>query len=1174
MDPAVADDYALSGSVLTIAAGATTSTGTVTITAVDNDVAAPAKQVTVSGTAASDLGVDGPADRTLTIIDDDSPSTAVTLTVSPARVPEDGGTAAVTVTATLDEATRPESTELQIRVTAGTAVAGTDFTAVPDEFTITIDAEARSGEATFDLAPVADRVDEPDETVVVRGPSRVSGLTVGPAAGVAVTIEDDDPTPVVSLVLTPDSVREDGGSSTVTATLDRPSSARTTVTVSATPVSPAVPGDFRQRGTTLTIPAGATESTGSVTFSGVNNDVTNVDRQVTVSGSAANAQGVTEPTPVTLTVEDDDSPSTKVTLTVSPDRVPEGAPRAVTVTATLDGASRTEATEIAMMVSSGTAIAGTDFAEVSGGFTVTIDARARSGTGSFTLEPVDNDRDEADKTVMVVLSGPATVPAVGAEPAPLTVEPASGLVVTIADDDERGIALHPAALTVAEGASGSYTVTLTSEPTGTGTGTVTVDVSSQDSDLTVEPEQLSFTASSWNVPQTVTVSVVNDDDVEEDARATVLHEAGGADYASGVAPVSLVVTVPGFEDDVETGTATFLVPDEGGVVTVPDGTSAPAGVELTLPAGLEGGTGTVAVRTVEAPGVEDDSSSSATESPPGFRAGSVLVDIDLGGATLPAGTTATVCLPVDPALDRPRVWRYDESATPPAWVELDEPEGGSPEGKVCGVTEHFSMFAVASSAPGGGALAKSWLARFGRTVAQHVLEGIEERLTAPREAGFEATLAGRRLDTTGGAWEDALALRSRLPREEDGWHDAWYEPGRNERAVTLRDLVSGSAFRLAAGAGDTGFGALWGRGAYSLLEGDDAGRRLRGDVTTGTLGADYRRGPWVGGAALSHSEADAEWTSDEGDGRVGMSLTGVYPYAGYAVSERLSVWGAAGYGEGELRLVPDDGERAETGLRLTMGAAGVRGTLPERADGLEAAAKADVLYVRTTSEETEELEASEGSARRIRLGLEGGRRFDLASGGSVTPGLEVGVRHDAGDAETGFGVDAGAGLAWSAPGLRLSGEVNVRGLVVHEDDDFEEWAVSGSLRHEPRETSRRGLSYSLTRSWGDASPESGADALWTRETLSDLGVGGASDSRVRTEAEVGYGFPVLGGRFTGTPHAGLGVSDAGRDYRLGYRLDLVRGKVLRFGLGIEGRVPDGDARTAEPALRLTGALRW
>ena len=82
--------------------------------------------------------------------------------------------------------------------------------------------------------------------------------------------------------------------------------------------------------------------------------------------------------------------------------------------------------------------------------------------------------------------------------------------------------------------------------------------------------------------------------------------------------------------------------------------------------------------------------------------------------------------------------------------------------------------------------------------------------------------------------------------------------------------------------------------------------------------------------------------------------------------------------------------------------------------------------------------------------------------------------------------------------------------------------------------------------------------------------GAGRDAGGRLEAEAGYGFPVLGGRFTGTPHAGC-------DYRLGYRLDLVRGKALRFGVGIEGRFPDGagrNGRTSPPDLRLTGALRW
>ena len=389
--------------------------------------------------------------------------------------------------------------------------------------------------------------------------------------------------------------------------------------------------------------------------------------------------------------------------------------------------------------------------------------------------------------------------------------------------------------------------------------------------------------------------------------------------------------------------------------------------------------------------------------------------------------------------------------------------------------------------------------------------------------------------------------------------------------------MTGSAFRVGAGSEETGFGEVWGRGAHSFVGGTDADLRLDGEVTTGTVGADYQRGRWTGGAALSHSEAEADYRSDTEEGRVGVSLTGVYPYAGFAVTDRVSVWGAGGYGEGDLQVEPDEGERAKADIRLTMVAAGIRGTLVKRADGFEAAAKADVLQVRTTSTETAELAAVEGRVGRVRLGLEGAKPFALDNGASVTPELEVGVRHDAGDAETGFGMDLGAGLRWSAPGLRLSGNVDVRGLLVHEDEEFEEWTVSGSVRHAPATPSGRGLSYSVTQSWGAPGAGGGADRLWARETMSGMGAGGGSESGGRLEAEAGYGFPVLGGRFTGTPHVGLGVSDAGRDYRLGYRLDLVGGKKARFGLGIEARVPDGagrGGRAPAPDLRLTGALRW
>ena len=72
--PAAPGDFTLSANrTLAIAAGELTSTGTVTISANDNNVDAPDKDVTVSGTVAGATDVTGPSDLTLTITDDDGP---------------------------------------------------------------------------------------------------------------------------------------------------------------------------------------------------------------------------------------------------------------------------------------------------------------------------------------------------------------------------------------------------------------------------------------------------------------------------------------------------------------------------------------------------------------------------------------------------------------------------------------------------------------------------------------------------------------------------------------------------------------------------------------------------------------------------------------------------------------------------------------------------------------------------------------------------------------------------------------------------------------------------------------------------------------------------------------------------------------------------------------------
>ena len=114
------------------------------------------------------------------------------------------------------------------------------------------------------------------------------------------------PPPNAALVLTPASISENAGVSTVTATLDRTTSAATTITVSAAAVAPAVSGDFALTGTTLTIAAGETTSAGTVTIAANDNDVDAPDKSVTVSGTAT-GEVVEDPSDVTLTIADDDT---------------------------------------------------------------------------------------------------------------------------------------------------------------------------------------------------------------------------------------------------------------------------------------------------------------------------------------------------------------------------------------------------------------------------------------------------------------------------------------------------------------------------------------------------------------------------------------------------------------------------------------------------------------------------------------------------------------------------------------------------------------------------------------------------------------------------------------------------------------------------------------------------
>ena len=465
-----------------------------------------------------------------------------------------------------------------------------------------------------------------------------------------------------------------------------------------------------------------------------------------------------------------------------------------------------------------------------------------------------------------------------------------------------------------------------------------------------------------------------------------------------------------------------------------------------------------------------------------------------------------------------------------------------------------------------GSLPNAWLGRFGRTVADQVMEAVEARMEAARRPGFEARLGGQRIGGRVVSGEDALReaeAKDRLEtlslwlRGEGDESDRVH--GFASRQMTERDLLTGSSFALTGGNEEGGLGALWGRAAMTRFDGREGDLSLEGEVVSGMLGADWARGRGAVGLVVSHSRGDGAYRlPGGGDGVVESAMTGFYPWGRYAVNERVALWGVAGYGGGRLRLTPRGEAPLETDMDLAMAAAGARGTILDGgADGLTLLAKTDGMVVRTAWETVRgpggNLAGSEAGVMRLWLGLEGSRPLRLYAGSVLTPTVEVGVRHDGGDAETGFGADLGAGLAWSDPHWGLEAELRGHALLTHADGDFLERGVAGSLSFDPDPGSDFGISASLRQTYG-ASATGGTDALLGTEAPVELAAANDNgrDPTRRLEARLGYGLPLAGGRLVGTPEAGFGLSNHTREYSLDWRLREARRTGLVFEADLSG----------------------
>ena len=228
-----------------------------------------------------------------------------------------------------------------------------------------------------------------------------------------------------------------------------------------------------------------------------------------------------------------------------------------------------------------------------------------------------------------------------------------------------------------------------------------------------------------------------------------------------------------------------------------------------------------------------------------------------------------------------------------------------------------------------------------------------------------------------------------------------------------------------------------------------------------------------------------------------------------------------------------------------------------------------MTLTRTESEKADNLEAAEAGTSRVRVILQGSRRFATDGGGMMTPILEAGLRHDGGDAETGAGLELGVGLGYTDPDSGLSVEAHARALVAHADGDAREWGMGGSVTVAP-DASGRGFSLSLAPGWGVDS--GGAERLWSLRDARELTANDSVDPKSRLDGEAGYGLNGPGGVGVATPYPGLTLSgDDERAWRSGVRCQAGPDATL----SLEGTRRESSGQgDSEYGLMLRAGMRW
>ncbi len=683
-----------------------------------------------------------------------------------------------------------------------------------------------------------------------------------------------------------------------------------------------------------------------------------------------------------------------------------------------------------------------------------------------------------------------------------------------------GVTISTAALTVAEGASGTYTVKLDKMPTSD----VTVTVAGMSGDVTVSGSPLTFTTVNYGTPQTVTVSAATDTDTATDPDVTLTHSASGRGYGA-VTIASVVVSIT---ENTPLPMPTLTLATDPAPVTEGSAISLVVTADRAV-------SGTLQVKlTLAARGTSgfDAADVSGTLGPRDFA------------AAFSGGRQATVSIPTvsDMNTEGAETYRITLTAGTGYAVGSDVEADGTLN----------DAAADASAAAPANMVHSAVLPQIAGAVMSQTLNTVLDRVTG---------VAG---GVPGG---DGVPFRG-VPRPSglerlDGSRSPVVL---SERQATK--LLDGATFNLQAeGAGSSGVPALWGQGDWTSLKGSEGALHWDGELRSLHLGGDLHvRDDVLVGAAVSRTVGDLDAENGGVQSTYETALTAVQPYVAWMAGDGAHLWGSIGYGEGKVRL-REAAMLRQTDLTWRSAAVGGRYVLRENARMMDGgttrlAVKGWGSTARLRTVENDGLVALTLHTTRLRVMLEGSHEQLLDDDRTLTASLEAGARYDDGDLGRGAGLEVGGGVRWRNAVRRLTSELRVRTLVDHEQAR-EEWGASLLLRYEPQ-ADGSGTAMSLRLSRG----QSASDFDW--RLASGRSADATSDaSAVHLEAEVSHGLRMPGAGALLSPYAGLRVPESGSGMiRLGTRYRLR--DEFSLGLAMESR----PGEVAVDGISLQGALYW